>query len=243
MTRFPAISLILALGPGMVRYASTKAVAPAPLWRDPFADRSLHLVDAVRAALVSADIVANGNDLTLRWDKALNEDSVPTTSDPGFEVQDTSDNTSRQVSSISVLGKVVTLTLSSAVSATDWLTVSYDIPSSNLLKDAVGNYAADTSASVSITLDPNSPPEFPTAEDGARSVDENTPARRNIGDPIAATDADSDGLTYSISGTDAAFFGVVATSGRLRTKTALDHESRDSYSFTLSVTDGKDVHG
>ena len=180
--------------------------------------------------------------MTLKWNKALDEDSVPAPSDPGFEVRDTSDNTLLEISAISVLGKVVTLTLSSAVSATDQLTFSYDVPS-DPLKDAVGNYAAETSAEVFITQHPNSPPEFSTAEDGARSVDENTPAGRNIGAPIAATDADSDGRTYSISGTDAAFFDVVATSGQLHTKDALNHESRSSYSFTMSVTDSNDIHG
>ena len=233
------ISVAIGSIAGLVRYASTKASAPARVRLDPQAG---HLVDAVRPALVHANALANGNDVTLRWDKALDEDSVPAPSDPGFEVRDTSANTRLRFSAITVLGKVVTLTLSSAVSATDQLTVSYDVLS-DPLKDSVGNYAEQTSAAVSITLHPNSPPGFSTAEDGIRSVDENTPARRNIGTPIAATDADSDGRTYSISGTESAFFDVVATSGQLRTKAALDHESRDSYSFTMSVTDGKDVHG
>ena len=36
---------------------------------------------------------------------------------------------------------------------------------------------------------------------------------------------------------------MVASSGQLRTKAALNHESRGSYSFTMSVTDNKDIHG
>ena len=104
-----------------------------------------------------------------------------------------------------------------------------------------------TTATVTVTVDtriqrPNSEPEFPSSEDGARSVDENTPANRNFGTPIAATDADSDGLTYSIFGGDAALFDVVATSGQLRTKGALNHEGKSSYSFTMSVHDGRDIH-
>ena len=151
----------------------------------------------------------------------------------------------RFISAISVLGKVVTLTVSPAISATDQLTVSYGVPRSTHppLKDTLGNYAGGNAAIVSINERPNSPPEFPSSEDGARSVDENTPANRNVGAPIQATDADNDGLTYSISGADAAFFDVVASSGQLRTKAALNHESRGSYSFTMSVTDNKDIHG
>ena len=242
-------------GPGLVRYASTKAVAPARLWDSVRTD---YLVDAVRPTLVRANALANGNDVTLTWDKALDEDSAPTaTGTVFFRVKDTSDDTSRQITAISVLGKVVTLTLSSAVSATDRLTVSYEDPFASTpesvlmqvqdvhkpLKDTLGNHARKDSAAISITQSANSHSEFPSSETGARSVDENAPAGRIIGTPIAATDADNDRRTYSISGTDAAFFDVVASSGQLRTKAALNHESRDSYSFTMSVTDGKDVHG
>ena len=237
-------------GPGVVRYASTKAVVPARLW-SPI--RTDYLVDAVRPTLVRANALANGNDVTLTWDKALDEDSAPTTTGTTFfEVQDTSDDSSRQITAISVSGKVVTLTLSSAISATDRLTVSYGdffrccevtFDDHAPLKDTLGNHAAVSSAAVSITQSANSPPEFPSSETGARSVDENTAAGRNIGAPLSATDADNDRRTYSIYGTDAAFFDVVASSGQLRTKGALNHESRDSYSFTMSVHDGKDVHG
>ena len=62
-------------GPGLVRYASTKAVAPARLWDSVRTD---YLVDAVRPTLVRANALANGNDVTLTWDKALDEDSAPT---------------------------------------------------------------------------------------------------------------------------------------------------------------------
>ena len=88
---------------------------------------------------------------------------------------------------------------------------------------------------------PNDQPQFPSSETGARSVDENTAAGRNIGTAIAAEDADNDTLTYSIAGADAAFFDVVTTSGQLQTRTALDRESRATYSFTMSVHDGKDI--
>ena len=90
---------------------------------------------------------------------------------------------------------------------------------------------------------PNNQPQFPSSETGARRVDENTPASRNIGTAIAAEDDDNDPLTYSISGADAAPFDVVESSGQLQTSGALDHESRDTYSFTMLVRDGKDIDG
>ena len=228
---------------GLVRYASTKGVAPA---RVVLGAQSGHLVDAVRPTLVSADASANSNDVTLTWDEALDEDSVPTRFGRGFTVRDTSAGTNRRITTIFVAGRVVTLTLYSDISATDQLRVDYRVPRSTHppLKDTLGNYAGENNrATVFINRSANSPPEFPSREDGVRSVDENTPANRNIGTPVAATDADSDRLTYSISGADAALFDVVASSGQLRTKAALHHESRDSYSFTMSVHDGKDIYG
>ena len=219
---------------GLIRYASTKAVAPAQV---ELAAQSAHLVDAVRPALLSANGLLNRSVLTLTWDKALDESSVPTPRGVGFTVRDTSDNTIREISTILVHGKVVTLALSSAISSTDQLRVSYGVPfkTYNPLKDTLGNYAGTSSAVVSVTQRPNGEPEFPSSEDGARSVDENTPAGRNIGTGIAADDADSDRLTYSISGTDAAFFDVVTSSGQLRTKAALNREFRDSYTLSSGI--------
>ena len=86
----------------------------------------------------------------------------------------------------------------------------------------------------------NQQPAFPATEDGARSVDENTPAGQNIGAPVQATDPESDALSYALSGADAAFFDVVGTSGQLRTKEPLDREGAASYFVTVQVSDDKD---
>ena len=65
----------------------------------------------------------------------------------------------------------------------------------------------------------------------------------NIGAPVAAIDPDSDLLTYSLGGPDEEFFDLAASSGQLLTKTALDYESKSSYSVTVSVRDSKDDEG
>ena len=67
---------------------------------------------------------------------------------------------------------------------------------------------------------------------------ENTPADRNIGQPVTATDADNDTLTYSLSGTHAASFGINSSTGQLKTKDSLDHEARASYLVTVTASDG-----
>ena len=71
----------------------------------------------------------------------------------------------------------------------------------------------------------------------------------NIGDPILASDPESDGLTYSLVGADSHWFDVDPSSGQIKTKAQLDRESPlDSdfdniYEFRVWVTDGKDAEG
>ena len=98
---------------------------------------------------------------------------------------------------------------------------------------------------VTVTVtDVNEPPEFPSTEDGARSVAENTATGQSIGNPVAATDPDTgETLTYSLGGDDAGSFSIDQASGQLQTKDPLDHETKSSYSVTVSVSDRKDADG
>ena len=236
---------------GLIHYSSTRDVAPGWVGYEssPAYELTPHFVDAVRPTLLSANILAGEAELAMKWDKPLDEDSVPapggrsSTGNPGPKVWDSTTRMFLEISTVSVAGNVMTLTLASPATGAADLTASYGTPGLNPLKDTAGNYAAHNVVEAPVTTHPNSAPQFPATEDGARSIDENMPAAANVGAPVAATDTDGDRLTYSISGTDAAFFDLVATSGQLQTKAALDHEARDSYSFTMSVTDGKDVYG
>ena len=89
-----------------------------------------------------------------------------------------------------------------------------------------------------ISLLANSAPVFTESSSTTRSVTENTATGVNIGVAIAATDADNDALTYTLSGTDAASFSIVRTSGQLRTRAALDYETKRTYTVTITVSDG-----
>ena len=91
--------------------------------------------------------------------------------------------------------------------------------------------------SLQSTAETNSAPEFPSTETGARSIAENTAADTDIGAPVSATDADNDTLTYTLGGTDAAFFSIIETSGQLQTKEPLNYEDRRSYEVTVIATD------
>ena len=103
--------------------------------------------------------------------------------------------------------------------------------------------AAVSANPVEAAPETNEAPEFPSNETRARSVAENTAAGQDIGAPVAATDADTDTLTYSLSGDDADSFDIVATSGQLQTKGVLDHEAKPSYTVAVTATDPSDESG
>ncbi len=77
---------------------------------------------------------------------------------------------------------------------------------------------------------------FPSTESGDRSVAENTVPGVDIGAPVGAQDADNDPLTYTISGADAGAFAVVAATSQLQTKSALNHETKSTYRFTITAS-------
>ena len=109
-------------------------------------------------------------------------------------------------------------------------------------KDAEGNPHTTADDTITVTINvtgENEPPEFPSTETGSRTIAENTPPGRDIGVPVAATDPDDgDSLTYSLGGADAASFDIVDTSGQLKTKSDLDHETKSSYTVTVTASDG-----
>ena len=86
----------------------------------------------------------------------------------------------------------------------------------------------------------NRAPQF-AADTATRSVDENSAAGTNVGDPIAATDADGDALTYALSGSDA--FAIDAATGQIAVSSDLDYETQSGYFLTVTVSDGKNADG
>ena len=100
-----------------------------------------------------------------------------------------------------------------------------------------GGIPQEVDVTVTVT-DVNESPQFPSTEKGARSVAENTNPDTNIGGPLEASDPDyGAALTYRLTGADASYFGIVAESGQLQTKAALDHETKASYTVSVIATD------
>ena len=86
----------------------------------------------------------------------------------------------------------------------------------------------------------NSAPVFDANSGAMRSVPENSPPGTDVGTPAKATDAEAgDTLTYSLEGTDAAAFAIVAETGQIRTKAgvAYDHETKPGHQVTVKVED------
>ena len=116
-----------------------------------------------------------------------------------------------------------------------------DADTDNVYQVTVEAEAGGEMGMVAVTVtvtDENEAPEFPS-ETADRSVPENTEAGEDIGAPVAATDADAgDTLTYALNGADAGSFDIGASTGQLMTKAALDFETKDSYTVTVTATDG-----
>ena len=110
----------------------------------------------------------------------------------------------------------------------DWLVIM-----TGGFKDAAGNYqvkSADNGSTLTITNNPNQAPAFTSS--ATFSAAENQTA---IG-TVTATDADGDSLTYSISGSEI----NISSSGVLTFATAPDYETKNSYTATVTVSDGTD---
>ena len=67
---------------------------------------------------------------------------------------------------------------------------------------------------------------------------ENTVGATDIGDPVTAADSDAnDTLIYSLDTASAKVFTIVADTGQLQTKGALNYEVKNSYTVTVTATD------
>ncbi len=108
-----------------------------------------------------------------------------------------------------------------------------------------GDSAWSTSG-MATTQDKNVNPQFKyNSLSVTREIAENSAAGANVDEVVCATDTEDDALTYSLTGTDAGKFTVVASTGQIQVGagTTLDYESKTSYTVTVQVSDGKDSYG
>ena len=200
-------------------------------------DDAEHLVDGVRPKLVPDGVVVSDDRIRIN----LEFDEVLTESISGvgaFTV--TAAGTDRPVSSVAAVGKVVTLTLSSAVAADVSVTVAYTDPSDQegdegAIRDKSGNDAASF-----VQVVGNSSPVFSSA--ATFSAPEN---QTDVGTVAADDDDDGDTVSYALTGgADRAAFAIDTDSGVLTFTTAPDFENPvdadtdNIYDVTVTATSG-----
>ena len=106
------------------------------------ADLSSQTVTNVTGAPTLDSAVVDTKTLILHYNKALDTGSTPATTDFTVSVA----GTAQTPSAVSVSGTSVTLTLSTAATSGQAVTVSYTVPSTNPIQDLGGNDAADLSS-------------------------------------------------------------------------------------------------
>ena len=114
---------------------------------------------------------------------------------------------------------------------------SYTVTVTATDTSGASNNSTAITVTINVTYQLNHAPVFTDGTTTSRSVVETATAGDNIGNPVSATDANNDVLEYTLSGTDAASFSIVSTSGQLQASATLDYDTKTSYSVTVSVSD------
>ena len=84
-------------------------------------------------------------------------------------------------------------------------------------------------------------PVFRDGATAARSVAEDAAAGAPVGSAVTASDSDGDSIAYSLAGDDASLFAIDTGTGQISVAqgTALDFETRSSYSVSARANDGR----
>ncbi len=189
-------------------------------------------------------------------------DESPTNNAPEFtDGESTTRSVAENTGSGVDIGDAVSATdadndaLTYSLSDTDADSFSIDTSSGQVSNSAALNYESKSSYSVTVNVsdgnggtdsisvtinvtDVNEAPMFTDGDSTTRVIAENVAADVNIGSAVSATDPESNSLTYTLGGTDAASFSIDNNSGQVKTKITLDYEKKTTYSVTISVSDG-----
>ena len=168
--------------------------------------------------------------LQVSWDAPDNQG--PPITDYDFRYQAVTDTNWTEVTNTTITGTTETI---------DGLTPSTPYDVEVRAKNAEGTSEwSNPGNGATNAPDANNLPVFTEGTSATRSVSAASPAGTNIGEPIAATDADAgDTITYSLEGRDAANFDIDSTNGQLRTSAPLI--VGETYTVTVVADDTKDT--
>ena len=111
--------------------------------------------------------------------------------------------------------------------------------------DPWGTFTSAVRVEINGSAVPNNLPVFADGTSATRSIQENFAAgtdtsARNVGDPVAATDADTDDtLTYSLGGRHAAKFDIDSSTGQIKTRVGQNYDAEGgALSVAVTADDG-----
>ena len=119
-------------------------------------------------------------------------------------------------------------------SITTTMMLDYEAMASHMVTVTASNDEGDGSIEVTIMVIDNTGPAF-DSDTAERSVDEKKPAGLNVGDPVAATDAEGDTIEYSL---DSEYFAIDA-GGQITTTMSLDYDAMASHTVTVMASNGE----
>ncbi len=192
-------------------------------------------VDGVRPMLLSAETSVDGATVILTFDEQLAAIDLA----PGHFTVGVA-GSARAVSSAAASGTAATLSLASPVTAGQTVRMGYSGTTgrSSAIQDLPGNTAAAIASAHEVANNVvNTPPEFPESIPDV-SMPQNSAPGLDIGDPVVATDADGDTLTYSLlqgGGTDGSSFDIDLFTGQLRTRSGVTYSYEGQRSFIVQV--------
>ena len=154
----------------------------------------------------------------------------------------------------SIHGEATTITVSAGSLESDTLTVRRNVDTYQAATVTIGTplpgkprwhtgyrIAKSNDLPLEILPEISRDPVFNDGDSATRSVAENTASDRNFGDPITASSWNSTyTMTYTLGGTDADSFDIDSETGRLKTNSALNYESKNTYAVTITATDDDD---
>jgi PKD repeat protein len=112
--------------------------------------------------------------------------------------------------------------------------LDYETMDSHTVTVTASDDEGSDSIEVTIMVIDNTPPAFPSAT-ANRSVEENQDAGTAVGDPITASDAEGDTVTYSME----SMYFEIDGEGQITTTMELDYETMTSHTVTVTASNGE----